>query len=73
MLGYDPRIASKAPGQPITRAGPQEAILAFATALQTLLLDAFCRRFRRWLLMFLEGGQYPIYKDANAHSVHGQT
>ena len=41
MLGYDPRITSKSPGWPITPAGPQDAILAFATALQTLAPDAF--------------------------------
>jgi hypothetical protein len=39
MLGYDPRIASKAPGRPITPAGPQDAILALDTALETLAPD----------------------------------
>ena len=40
-LEYAPRIASDRPGQPITRAGPQEAILALDSVPETLLLDAF--------------------------------
>ena len=40
MLGYDPRIAPKGPGRPITPAGPQDAILALDSASEALLPDA---------------------------------